>query len=182
MTKVSDLRAKPLKMLWYGPAGSGKTALALTFGERCLYLDLDDNLEVAFGLKDDFQKDRLSVEVEQYLDDDDPTKAVAFARLKKRVMGLSAAIKRGGFPYDVVVLDSLTSVAAASQNATMYASSKLGVNPQIQHWGTRSRSLSQAKSCRVRSQGCSVRFGTSVPSPQAKAFRSCIFRPFPRPR
>jgi hypothetical protein len=50
-------------------------------------------------------------------------------------MGLSAAIKRGGFPYDVVVLDSLTSVAAASQNATMYASSKLGVNPQIQHWG-----------------------------------------------
>lgn len=132
--KVADLKALPPKILIYSGAGTGKTALALTLGSRCLYLDMDDNLEVAFGLDDELQPYRMEVDVEQFLDDN-PIQPVAFAKLQQRLMKIANACMKKTFPYEAVVLDSLTSLAAASQNMVMKNSGKIGQNPQIQHWG-----------------------------------------------
>jgi len=131
--KVSDLVSAPPKILIYSGAGTGKTALALTLGESCLYLDLDDNMDVAFGLKDQLQPERLKVEVEQFLDT--PRRTKAFTTLKQRVFKIANECHAGTFQYKVVVLDSLTSLAVAAQNMVMAGSNKVGDNPQIQHWG-----------------------------------------------
>lgn len=131
--KVADLVSAPPKILIYAGAGTGKTALALTLGASCLYLDLDDNMDVAFGLKDNLQKDRLSVEVEQFLDT--PRRTQAFTQLKQRVFKIAQECHNGTFEYKVLVLDSLTSLAVAAQNMVMAGSNKVGDNPQIQHWG-----------------------------------------------
>lgn len=133
--KVSELRALPIKLLIYSRAGLGKTALALTLGEKCLYLDMDDNMEVAFGLDDEFKDARLSVEVEQFIDTDH-TKAVAFMKLRQRIIKISNDCRKGAFEYDFVVVDSLTSLALAAQHQCMVNASKTGQNPQIQHWGS----------------------------------------------
>lgn len=134
MPKVADLKAMPPKILGYGPAGSAKTALALTLGERSLFLDCDGNLDVAFGLKDNFQTDRQVVEVKQFLDVD-PHKPVAAMRLRSYILGLVNECNAGNFAYDAIVLDSLTAVAAHAEAEIMSNSGKVGKNPQIQHWG-----------------------------------------------
>lgn len=132
--KVAQLRALPIKLLIYSRAGLGKTALALTLGEDCLYLDMDDNMEVAFGLKDQYLTDRQCVEVEQFIDYD-RTKALAFMNLRKRIIKISNDCMKGTFEYKYVVVDSLTSLALSAQHQCMVNASKGGQNPQIQHWG-----------------------------------------------
>ena len=132
--KVSDMRALPPKILIYSRAGLGKTALAMTLGERVLYHDLDDNMEVAFGLDDKFKTDRLCVEVEQFLDPD-PLTSSAFMKFRQALIKVSNQCNKGTFPYDAYVVDSLTSIAMASQRMVMVNNSKVGQNPQIQHWG-----------------------------------------------
>ncbi|MHA2265671.1 MAG: AAA family ATPase [Candidatus Thorarchaeota archaeon] len=134
MTTVADLIAMPPKILIYSRAGLAKTALALTLGDRCKYHDLDDNLEVAFGLKDQFTADRQCVDVEQFLDPD-PTKANAFMRYKKALLGVANECNKGTFALEAYVLDSLTSLASAVQNQIMGNAGKLEKNPEIQHWG-----------------------------------------------
>jgi hypothetical protein len=132
--KVGELQSLPPKILIYSRAGLGKTGLALTLGGRALYHDLDDNLEVAFGLDDQFREDRMSVEVKQFLDRD-PKKASAFNKFKAAVKSVCADCNAGKFAYDAYVVDSLTSVAHAAQNQIMSNSSKIESNPEIQHWG-----------------------------------------------
>ena len=132
--KVSELAAMPPKLLIYSRAGLGKSALAMTLGEDCLYHDLDDNMEVAFGLRDDFYTDRQCVEVKQFLDDD-PKAPIAFKRFKAAVYSVSDMCRKGTFPYKYYVVDSLTSLAMAAQHMVMANNSKAGENPQIQHWG-----------------------------------------------
>lgn len=132
--KVAELQSHPPKVLIYGPAGRAKTALALTLGDRCEYLDLDDNLEVAFGLHDNLRDQRLAVNVTQYIDRD-PTKATAFDRFKKRIHTIAAECQKKTYPYESLVTDSLTSVGVASQRKIMSNSGGIDKNPQIQHWG-----------------------------------------------
>ncbi len=132
--KVSELAALPPKLLIYSRAGLGKSALAMTLGEDCLYHDLDDNMEVAFGLRDQFFTDRQCVEVKQFLDDD-PKRPTAFKRFKAGVYSVSDQIRKGDFEYKYYVVDSLTSIAMAAQHMVMANNSKAGENPQIQHWG-----------------------------------------------
>jgi hypothetical protein len=132
--KVGDLKALPLKVLIYSRAGMGKTALALTLGGDVDYIDMDDNLEVAFGLMDEFRDTRLGATVHQFLDNE-PNKATAFAKVKKYLQGVQADCHAKKFPFKAVCLDSLTSLAAAAQRMIMHNSGMAGQNPQIQHWG-----------------------------------------------
>ena len=132
--KAYELSALPPKILIYSRAGLAKTALLMTLGEKLLMHDLDDNMEVAFSLNDKFKTDRMAVEVKQFLDPD-PTKATAFARLKKAVLDVSNECLRGDFAYEYYGLDSLTSLATAVQNQIMGNAGKIEQNPQIQHWG-----------------------------------------------
>lgn len=132
--KVSELASHPPKVLIYGPAGRAKTALALTLGGRCEYLDLDDNMEVAFGLKDNLQHLRLDVNVKQFIDRD-ATKATAFDKFKQYVYKISAECHKKTYPHECVVVDSLTSVAVGAHRKIMASSGGTDKNPQIQHWG-----------------------------------------------
>ena len=77
---------------------------------------------------------RLCVEVEQFLAPD-PLTASAFMKFRQALIKVSNQCNKGTFPYDAYVVDSLTSIAMASQRMVMVNSSKVGQNPQIQHWG-----------------------------------------------
>jgi len=132
--KVKELAAKPPKVLIYGPAGRGKSALALTLGERSQIIDMDGNLDVAFGLHDNLQDERLNVDVKQFLELD-PTKGVAFAKVKKYILNVVNDCAKGKYEFEVLTLDSLTSLSVAAQNYVMYNSGRIGENPEIQHWG-----------------------------------------------
>lgn len=132
---VSELAALPPKVLIYGPAGRGKTALALTLGETAQVLDMDGNLEVGIGLKDNLQSERIKVDVKQFLDNDYPEKIYAFNQVNKYVNGVAADCHKGTYPFKVLILDSLTALAAASENQIMGNAGKVGKAPQIQEWG-----------------------------------------------
>lgn len=138
--KAYELAALPPKPLIYSRPGLGKTALAMTLGEECLYIDLDDNLEVAFGLDDSFKSDRLSVEVKQFLDES-PNKSDAFDRCSAFITKVSNQCQRGEFQYKYLVIDSLTSLQVACMNGVLFKENRLGTNPEIQHWGKRDTQL-----------------------------------------
>ena len=132
--KLTDLVSKFPKILIYGPPGSGKTGLCLTLGARCEYWDLDDNLEVGFGLNDNLKQQRLQVEVKQFLEPD-PKKASAFAKIRAYSETVVQLCARNQYPYDAIVVDSLTALAAASEDNTMAAAGRIEQAPEIQHWG-----------------------------------------------
>lgn len=132
--KPTELASKPPKILLYGPPGRGKTSLFMTLGEKAQLIDLDGNADVALGLNDNLRSKRLECDVKQFLEED-ATKATAFRKVKEYIMGLGAQIKAGKFPYEIIGLDSLTSLAVGSQDFVMGNSGRLGQNPEIQHWG-----------------------------------------------
>lgn len=133
--KVSDIpTTKPPKILIFGPRGTGKTALALTCGARAQIIDLDDGLRTGVFLKDKFTPERLAVDVKQYLETD-PEKAMAFKQAKAHVIGIANLAARKKYPFEVVILDSLTSFGDAAVRMVMYQSGMLFKQPQIQHWG-----------------------------------------------
>ncbi len=132
--KVSELQSKPPKILLYGPAGRGKTALFLTLGERAQLVDLDDNLEVGLGLHDNLREERLKVDVKQYVDSN-PRKSSVLRKAKAKIIDIVNDCNKGNYPFDILGLDSLTSLAAAAQDHVMGNSNRFGENPQIQEWG-----------------------------------------------
>lgn len=132
--KISDLPRKAPKILLYGPAGRGKTALALTLGARAQVLDLDDGLMTAMTLQDQWTQARQSVDAEQFLEDI-PTQARAFQRVKAHILKTSNEIRAGRWPYQALIIDSLTALSEFAVRSVMGASGKLGEAPQIQHWG-----------------------------------------------
>lgn len=134
MATLSTLEAKPPKILIYGPAGCGKTVLFLTLGRNAQLLDLDDNVDVAFGLKDSHQPNRLQVDVEQFLDEL-PSRPRSFMNLKKRVIKITNECNKGDYPFQILGIDSLTALSVASQRYIMGNSGDPDENPQIQHWG-----------------------------------------------
>lgn len=138
--KAYELALLPPKPLIYSRPGLGKTALALTLGPTCLYYDLDDNMEVAFGLRDQFRDERLNVEVEQFIDRD-PHKATAFTEFNRQVLAVAKACVQGNFEYEYLVVDSLTSLSVACMHNVLASERKIGTNPEIQHWGKRDTAL-----------------------------------------
>lgn len=133
--KVSDIPTdKPPKILIFGPRGTGKTALALTCGARAQIIDLDDGLRTGLFLKDKFTPERLTVDVKQYLETD-PEKAMAFKQTKAHIIGIANQARKGQYPFEVVILDSLTSFGDAAVRMVMYQSGQMFKQPQIQHWG-----------------------------------------------
>ena len=133
--KVTDLASLPPKVLIYSPAGRGKTALALTLGERAQVIDMDGNLDVGIGLHDNLREERLKVDVKQFLDDEYPKTIKAFNRVKKYLEGVAEDCHRGKFKFDALIIDSLTALGAASENQIMGNVGKLGKGPSLPNWG-----------------------------------------------
>lgn len=133
--KVSEIIKRPPKILIYSGPGTGKTALTLTLGKRLQIIDLDDGLQCAFGLEDEFQKARLSVDVKQFLEPSPHTKATAYKRTKEYLIGVANDCIKGQYPFPCLALDSITRLADYALNYIMYNSGCIHQQPQIQHWG-----------------------------------------------
>lgn len=133
--KVGELQTKPPHILIYGEVGCGKTALALTLGELARVYDLDDGLLTGLKLSDDFTKVRHGVDCKIFVEDDPIKRATIFPRFKKEIFDASNALSKGNFPFQAIIIDSLSSFIAAATDYVMANSGRLGQAPEIQHWG-----------------------------------------------
>lgn len=133
--KVSELTAKPPKILLYGDVGVGKTALALTLGEGTLVLDIDDGLLTGKNLKDEWADQRGSVDVLQFPEPTPHIKATAFMELKRAAIDLANKMRTNKTLYRAVILDSLSAMAERAVAQIMSNSGKLNQKIEIQHWG-----------------------------------------------
>lgn len=133
--KLSELKSKPRHVCMYGEVGSGKTALALTLGERAVVIDLDDGLLTGISLKDSFRNARMSVTVKQFLEPEPQVRATVFSRVKSYIYGIPRDIKSGNFPFEAFIIDSLSAFADSAVQMVMANSGNIGKNPEIQHWG-----------------------------------------------
>ena len=138
--KLSEAVKHPPKIILAGNPGSGKTALALTLGEGTTVIDLDDGLLTGMTLKDAFFERRQQVEVKP-CKEDNPNKALAFAKAMSYVRGMSDECLKGKPPCRGLVIDSLTTLAEGAMRYVMSNNGMLGQHPQIQHWGLRDLEL-----------------------------------------
>lgn len=134
--KLEELKLGPPRVLMYGEVGSGKTAFALTVGERGFVCDFDNGLRSGLSIKDKFSEARRKVEVRQFLEENPETKATAWLAFKSFVRSLPQAIAEKRFTQKVLVIDSLTVMMdCALRFVLANHGGSLGRAPQIQEWG-----------------------------------------------
>lgn len=134
--KLSDLPPKPPKILDWGPMGTGKTARALTLGARAQVIDIgEDGLTTGLTLKDKFTEDRKAVDVVMFRETQLPRKAHAFTDCRDYVFKVSDQCQKGTYPFDALIVDSITELARMSINQVLSNNSMLESGPQLQHYG-----------------------------------------------
>lgn len=133
--KVGEVTIKAPKILLYGDVGTGKTALALTAGERAQVIDLDDGLMTGVTLQDQFTAERKKVDAYSYVEPEPQKKAVVFHQVKQKIIGIANDCVRKVYPYDLLIVDSLSALAESAVAQIMTNSGKFGQAPEIQHWG-----------------------------------------------
>ena len=129
--KALDLQKlnKPPNILFYGPAGAGKTALVSQAAGGYLF-DCDDGMRTALTLQDKFTPLRQAIEFDTYVDTD-PTKPSAYLA----VLQMRSELANGKCPYDAVVIDSLTGLCRSIQLHVMGCSGNSFAIPKVQHFG-----------------------------------------------
>jgi hypothetical protein len=123
-----------LKALLVAPGGCGKTTGAATAPYRKLFLDTDQGKEVLIG-----REDCDVIEVPE----SDPRSPKAHRFLLEVKKWIEAELKQGTFPYDSVILDSITRVYGAALNYVRQIDPARGPGgtPVTTHW------LAQKKEC-----------------------------------
>jgi len=132
--KLSEIDIGPKMIMLYGEPGCGKTALALTLGDKALYADFDRGLSTGINLKDKFTAQRGEVEVVTFYDDQ-PNMVDNFSRFKQFVIKLCGECAKGNVPQKVLVIDSLTAMIDSALFNIMSNSNRLGQNPVIAEYG-----------------------------------------------
>jgi len=135
IAEMFENQSPPPKILLYGEVGSGKTVLALTLGEGTQVIDCDLGLRSGFSVKDEFTSARRAVDVKQFRETSLPRSAVAFAKCKETIFDIATQCNQNRYPYKAIILDSLTVFAEQAMNFILGNASKIGKNPEIQHWG-----------------------------------------------
>lgn len=136
--KVSDLQKNepPPNILLYGEVGCGKTILALTLGEDAQIIDVDLGLRSGYSLKDEFTTARMSVDVKQFAETSLPRKALAFEKTKSCIYDIATQCNQNRYPFNAVILDSLTVFAEQALNYILGNKGKIDHSKvEIQHWG-----------------------------------------------
>ncbi|KKN02952.1 hypothetical protein LCGC14_1112490 [marine sediment metagenome] len=136
MPKLSEIEIGPKKILLYGEPGCGKTAFALTLGEKALYADFDQGLQTGTTLQDKFTKDRGNVEVVTFYNTN-PNLVESYSRFKQFVIKLCNECRAGNVKQKVLVIDSLTSMIDASMYTILSNSGHLEKPPTISEYGLR---------------------------------------------
>jgi hypothetical protein len=144
MPKLKDSRqdlSHP-KVLIYGPAGTGKTALALTLGGRAWVLDTDGGLRSGLSIKDKFAGDRQNVEWKDCVERN-PLNPAAYKKFKTWLKSFWLDCYKGQAPAKAIIIDSWTTVNEACINYVMSNQGSPGKGPQLQHWGLIIRELEE---------------------------------------
>jgi len=132
--KLSEIDRPAPNILIYGQVGCGKTALALTLGERAQVIDMDGGLRTGIKLKDVFTEARMSVDVKQFLEKEPHRIATSFGKCKTCVISIANQCNKNTYPFDALILDSLTVLAESALNYVLSNSSNLGKSPTQNQW------------------------------------------------
>ena len=104
MAKLSELNKDPrVKLLLYGPSGVGKTVMACSFPGKKWVADFDNKITSAAN----FYKGTDVIENIDY-DNYSPRGNMPAEEFNNRLEELKKLAKEGKFPYDTIILDSLT--------------------------------------------------------------------------
>ncbi len=133
--KLSELQVKAPFIIIYGPPGCGKTALTLTLGESLHLMDLDNGLLTGLTLKDQFQSERLKVDVKQFIEKEPNIKVIEFQKAKLHIFDIAKQVAQKTWPFKVLAIDSFTALVQSAVAQVMSNSGRVGQNPEIQHWG-----------------------------------------------
>ncbi len=135
--KALDLltRDEPLSILFFGSAGSGKTALVSQIGSDGYLFDFDRGMRTAITLQDKFTPLRQSVEFDIYVDTN-PAQPTAYLKAREKLNQLVSLSSQKKLPYKYIALDSLTGLCRAVQLHTMFTMEHNAFAvPHIQHYG-----------------------------------------------
>lgn len=138
MPSINALPYKiPPKILLYGPAGSGKTALLSTLGKRIEIIATDLNIRTAATFKDKFYDERIQAEFTPCFDTRADI-ADGFEKAKNRIIQIANLCGAGKYPYQAVGLDSLTTFAEGATKHVLASKGGWGANartPTQPEWG-----------------------------------------------
>lgn len=129
MPRPSELTRLPPKILIFGPAGSGKTALTATLGDRLQLLDLERGWTTALTMRDKFTEERAKIDVVECYEEP-PQFGGAHDKLVAHISKVQKEIAAGTYKYKALGIDTLTSWVSSIVR-------KVGKSAQmrIQDWG-----------------------------------------------
>lgn len=134
--KLSEIKLKPPKCIFYGPFGSGKTCFAATGGEVVQFLDMNEGLMSAKTLQDKWTEERKKVDVIE-CHEDDPTKATAFLKARSYIQSVASQCSTETYKFKILVIDSLTDLQEFCMRNILSNAGRLGKQAEIQHWQLR---------------------------------------------
>lgn len=148
MPTVGELSKGPLKILAYGPSGTGKTALALTCGGVAQIMDLDLGVESALGITrrypdNPYNGARRSVHHLAYPEPQPTLKATAFDRFKSDLILIANLCNDNKYPHKVLIVDSFTLLADAALRYILYNNGRLQRLPKLPSRGDVGGGVSQ---------------------------------------
>lgn len=132
--KAKDIENVPPNILIYGPVGTQKTGLVSQASKGYMF-DFDGGMQIALRLQDKFTSLRHNIEFDTYVDPN-PTKPEMWMRAKKELMSIVGMVQAGTWPFDALIIDSLTGMAKAIQLQVMCNSGGALNKPEIQNWGS----------------------------------------------
>ena len=134
MPTIADLQPIVPKILLWGRPGTGKTPFVASYGAGLQLIDCDRGLLSSRTLQDMWTSNRQKVDVISCLEED-PSKALAFAKLKSTVMDIYNQCVKKTYPFSVLCIDSFTTVADFALRYIQGNSASFGKPITQPQWG-----------------------------------------------